>query len=208
MAVRSVAGSGHPYEDRVLVDEELGLFAIADGVTRSSQGNGAVAAELALSLLLENYFGDLASAVERVHSLVRRRRAVDKTIGETTLTAVAVSDGGLQGGNVGDSPAYLVSRGEVVSLVEEDRDSWGRITQVIGAPERIRVHSKHLRLKERDVVIIASDGVGHVLNPSMIDQFILKHTVEGMADAIIEEAKTVPTGYDDDKSVIVLREVT
>ena len=52
---RSVRGSMHPYEDRVLVDEERGLFAVADGVTGSSQGSGAVAAELALELLREGF---------------------------------------------------------------------------------------------------------------------------------------------------------
>lgn len=79
---------------------------------------------------------------------------------------------------------------------------------MIGTPGRINVHSRHLRLKDRDVVIAASDGVGHVLNSSMLDQFVLRRNTEEMADAIIEEARSVRTGYDDDKSVIVLRVVT
>ena len=203
--MRSVAGSEHPYEDRVLVDKERGLFAVADGVTRSSRGSGAVAAELALGLLREYYSGDIPSAIERVHRSARERREKDKTIGETTLTAVGVSDAEFQSGNVGDSPAYLVRRGEVVGLVQEDRGPWGNITQVIGAPERVNVHSRHLRLKDRDVVLVASDGVTHVLHPSLIDQFVLKGSVEEIADAIIEEAKSARTGYDDDKSVIVVR---
>ena len=56
---RSEPGRGRVYEDRVLVDEGRGLFAVADGVTRSSQGTGAAAADLAVKLLSENFTGDL-----------------------------------------------------------------------------------------------------------------------------------------------------
>jgi hypothetical protein len=48
---KSVPGTSHDYEDRILVNEARRLYAVADGVTSSSQGSGGVAAELALALL-------------------------------------------------------------------------------------------------------------------------------------------------------------
>ena len=205
VASGSVPGSAHPYEDRILVDEELGLFAVADGVTLSSQGSGAVAAELALRLLRDNYLGDLAMAISNVHQIVARKREGDRTIGETTLTAVAVSEGSLQAANVGDSPAYLVRRGRMQSLVQEDKSPDGWITQVIGFPETVDVHSTRVQLEDKDTVIVASDGVGHVLRPPLVTQPVGISGAANLADAIIKEAREQVAGYDDDKSVIILR---
>jgi len=205
VASRSVPGSAHPYEDRVLVDERLGLFAVADGVTLSSQGSGAVAAELVLRLLHENFLGDLAAAIGKVHQIVARRREGDGSIGETTLTAVAVSERSLQAANVGDSPAYLVRRSRMQSLVQEDKSPEGWITQVIGFPETVDVHNTRLQLEEGDTVIVASDGVGHVLRPPLVTQPIGHSRAADLAEAVINEARKHVAGYDDDKSVIVLR---
>src|SRR5206468_9566169 len=111
--------------------DKLGRVAVADGVTHSSQGSGAVAAELALSLLRKYFSGDLVGAISKVHQIAVRRRKEDSAIGETTLTAVAVDEGRLQVGNVGDSPAYLVRAKNMRSLIKEDKSPHGYITQVI-----------------------------------------------------------------------------
>jgi len=205
IAAQSVPGSVHPYEDRLLVDEGLGLFAVADGVTLSTQGSGAVGAELALRLLRDNLSGDLASAIDKVNQIVVRRMGEDRTIGETTLTAVVVRQGALQAANVGDSPAYLVRKGDMLSLVQEDRSPYGYITQAIGLTETVSVHAMSLQLEEGDTVIVASDGVGHVLCPPFVDRMVDRSKAAEVAGAIIQVASANVTEYDDDKSVIVLR---
>jgi serine/threonine protein phosphatase PrpC len=204
-ASRSVPGSVHPYEDRILVDEKRGLFAVADGVTNSSQGSGGVAAELAVNLLRESFSGNIVSSIEKVHRTAFERREEDMTIGETTLTAVAIRGTTLEAGNVGDSPAYLVRGCEMKTLIQEDRNPYGYITQVIGYPEKTHVHSLRLILKEGDLVIVASDGVEHVLHPSFMSLLAGRDDADEIADAIIGEARVNPSPYDDDKSVIVLR---
>ena len=95
VGARSEAGSAHPFEDRMLVDEGSGLFAVADGVTISSRGSGAVAAELALGLLHDAPKTGLMSAIERVNQLSFERRRSDDKIGETTLTAALVGSNSL-----------------------------------------------------------------------------------------------------------------
>ena len=201
----SVSGSMHPYEDRVLVEERRGLFAVADGVTGSSQGSGTVAAELALELLQQCFTGDVVEAIQEVHQKVVERRVNDRSIGETTLTVAAVKGDKLQVGNLGDSPAYLVRNGTMHSLITEDITPLGRITQVVGYPENVNVHSQEMQLCTRDLLIIASDGLEHVLLPSLIIPLSKESSSRRIAEKIVEEASLVPANYDDDKSVIVLR---
>jgi serine/threonine protein phosphatase PrpC len=195
----------HPYEDRVLLDGKQGLFAVADGVTGSSQGSGAVAAEVALELLREDFAGDVVEAIREVHEAVYERRMNDRSIGETTLTAAAVKGDLLQVGNLGDSPAYLIRDGTMRSLITDDMTPLGRITQVVGYPETVSVHTEEAQLQKGDLVIIASDGVGHVLHPSFIIPLTSESNAGRIAERIVEEARLMATDYDDDKSVIVLR---
>ena len=200
----SLSGTEHPYEDRVLVDKKLGLFAIADGVTHSTHGSGAVAAELALRLLHDYITADVTEVIMMVHQTMIRERENDRTLGETTLTVASVRDDCLKVGNIGDSPAYLVHGGMMRSMFTADTNSMGYITQVIGHPENIRVHTREAKLRKRDMVIIASDGVGHVLNPSLVIP-LTNLSSELAKERVIQEARRVTTGYDDDKSLIVLR---
>ena len=92
-------------------------------------------------------------------------------------------------------------------LIQEDKSPHGYITQVIGYPETIHVHSTSLQLKDQDMVIVASDGVEHVLRVSFVHQLLSMPEASEVVDSIIQKAKARVTGYDDDKSVIVLRVV-
>lgn len=205
VGAKSEAGSVHPYEDRILVDGDAGLFCIADGVTISSHGSGAVAAELALKLLRQTFTGDLLSAVKKVNELSLERRKDDRSIGETTLTACFVSDDTLEVANVGDSPAYLVRGGHARSLIVEDRGPGGGITQVIGYRLKVKVHSSRLELEQGDMVVLASDGVGHVLTGPFLAELAENTGAKEASDLIISKARSVPAGYDDDKSAIVIK---
>ena len=195
----------HPYEDRILVDERLGLFAVADGVTGSSQGSGAIAAVLTLELLQKDFAGDIVSAVQQVHRKIVELRVDDRSIGESTITAAAISGDRLELANLGDSPAFLIRDGTMTGLIIEDVSPNGRITQVIGYPEMVTVHSLKVQLKKGDVLILASDGVEHILNPSFVVSMAGSLSAGAMVKRIIEEARNVTSGYDDDKSVIVLK---
>jgi serine/threonine protein phosphatase PrpC len=205
IGLKSVPGSEHPYEDRVLADEAKGLFAVADGVSISSQGSGGVAADLALKYLRESFSGRVAQALDATHRAILMKKQDDRTVGETTLTAASVKDGWLEIANVGDSPAYLARGSTMRSLIHEDRSPLGLITQVMGYSEAIRIHTTRIRLQHDDCVIIASDGVGHVLHPSLVLPLVSKSTANELAEEIINEAQVKKTGYDDDKSVVVLR---
>lgn len=205
IAYRSVPSTVHSFEDRVLVDEKRQLFAVADGVTISSQGNGGMAAELALKVLEECFTGNVALAITNVHETILKRKNDDKRIGETTLTVAAISDDCLGVGNVGDSPAVLVRPGGIRFLTSEDRNSLGLITQVIGYPKTIVVHGATTKINDGDIVLLASDGVKHVLEQSRLQRITQESNADNIAEAIIRAAIAQRVPYDDDKSVVVLR---
>ena len=205
VGAKSEAGSVHPYEDRMLVDEGSGLFAVADGVTVSSHGSGGAAADLAIGLLPKAFSGDLPAAIGMVNRLSFEQRKEDRNIGETTLTAAFLHRGRLEVANVGDSPAVLIHHGTATSLIVEDRDRSGHITQVIGYRDGVSVHSTSLELAAGDMVVLASDGVGHVLGVPFLSRLALGAGAEEAAGSIVREAKAVPSGYDDDKTAIVLK---
>ncbi len=203
---KSVAGSTHVHEDRILVDRERGLYAVADGVTMSSRGSGGLAAEFALDLLKETFNGDLREAVKAVHERLFEAKRGDRRIGETTLTAVHLLKGRAEVVNVGDSPAYLVRGEDLKIMTQPDRSEVGYISQVIGYPERIKVHSISESLRVGDFLILASGGVAHVLNHiTLLPILDATLATSDVADAIIKRAKVEWAGYDDDKSVIVIR---
>lgn len=203
---KSIAGSVHPYEDRILVDERKRLYAIADGVTSSSQGSGGVAAKLAIELLKENFSGDIVEATRKTHERLNEMKLRDRSIGETTLTAASMREEWAEVVNVGDSPAYLVREDTFQQLFHEDKDGYGYITQVIGYPEEIEVHLKRVSLRTGDYLILSSDGVAHVLDRQTILPLVRKSvSAEELVKEIVERAQTRSAGYDDDKSVIVLR---
>jgi len=205
VVTRSEPGRGHAYEDRVLVDEGRGLFAVADGVTQSTQGTGAAAADLAVKLLSENFTGDLAKAVARVHEIAFAKKKSDWSIGETTLTAMSVDEPMAEVCNVGNSPAILVQGAEITNLYTSDINLEGGLTQTIGLSQNITIHSSRFQLEGGNVVILASDGVERALRPPLIYRFLMKVNAKEIADAIVEGAQTNGMGADDDKTVIVLR---
>lgn len=204
---KSVPGTSHAYEDRTMVDEESRLYAVADGVTSSSRGSGAIAADRALMLLEASFSGNIAAAVSLVHKEMVRLKKEDETIGETTLTALHIrEDDVAEVANVGDSPCYLLRGQQLHVLTQLDETARGAISQTIGYPEDVKVHRAVVDLRSKDYLILASDGVAHVLNHVVLLPMAREEpTAKEVAETIIERASEMPAKYDDDKSVIVIQ---
>ncbi len=129
-------------EDRILVDEKLGLFAVADGMGGHSFGE--VAAELAL-LAMQQYIDSsrdrsdvtwpfgydfnlsldgnrLATAVLLANRRVwKRSEELPQYAGMgTTIAAVLIGGDRATVANVGDSRVYLLRRSELRALTADD----------------------------------------------------------------------------------------
>lgn len=203
---KSVPGSSHPYEDRILIDKERCLFAVADGVTISSQGSGGVAAEIAISEFSRLFAGDILKTLHQVNSRIVKLKLENKSIGETTFTVAYFSNYQAHVANVGDSPAFIVRQDKLEQLTRSDRSPLGGLLQVIGLREEIHPYISRVSIEKNDVFLLASDGISHILDEETVVPLVknLSKTSQ-IADKLVSLADHFPSGYDDDKSVIVIK---
>jgi protein phosphatase len=176
-------------EDGYLVDDGLGLVAVADGM--GGHRGGEVASATALEALHASFAasGGLRDAVLAANDAVLERADDDNLRGMgTTLTAgVFGDDGTLLIGHVGDSRAYLLRDGELSrittdhSLVEElvaagelteeeaERDPRrSMITRAIGLDGDLAVDLYPVVLVPGDRVILCSDGLSNMVSDAGI----------------------------------------
>lgn len=188
-------------EDYCIIDDKAGIFVLADGM------GGANAGEIASRLSAEKLHDFLLHAPERdgtdtlkqafvaAHEAVREAAKSNperEGMGTTLLVARDLGNARLQIGSVGDSRAYLLTKGEL-SLITHDQ-SWvvevgarlglseqtlrkhpmrHVLTMAVGGPDELRVHSEILKLKNGDQILLCSDGLHGVL-----DEKILANTLD------------------------------
>src|SRR5712692_8731445 len=109
-------------EDGFLVDDEDGLYAVADGM--GGHRAGEVASATAIETLQAAYLGGqrLDEAVGAANAAVFAKAADDAALRGmgTTLTAIALEgDGTALLGHVGDSRAYLMRDGAVTQVTDD-----------------------------------------------------------------------------------------
>ena len=147
----------------------------------------------------------------------------------TTLVAATVDGNWLQWVSVGDSPLWLLRDGEMRRLnqdhsiggvldrraatgeisVREATDAGGRsqlLEAVVGEDiERVDVRAEPLRLQPRDLVVLASDGVGTCSPKELCDLASRPSSSAEVVSAILEavEARALPS--QDNATVIAFR---
>jgi serine/threonine protein phosphatase PrpC len=168
-------------EDSYLVDDGLGLFAVADGMGGHRAGEVASATALEALRAAVTSGRPIREAIEDANDAVFEKSLADDRLRGmgTTITAGTLAAGGtLILGHVGDSRAYLLHDGELRrvttdhSLVEElVRD--GRltaeeaavhpqrsiITRALGVDESVDVDVYAVELQAGDRVLFCSDGL-------------------------------------------------
>ncbi len=177
-------------EDSYLVDESMGLYAIADGV------GGHQAGEVASSTALEALRAAIRSgkalrdAIEEANDAVYAKSLTDDDLRGmgTTITAATLAAGDtLLVGHVGDSRAYMLRDGElrqlttdhsrVQELVDDGRLTAEEaavhpmrniITRAIGMDETVEVDVYPVALRAGDRILFCSDG----LTDMLLDDFI------------------------------------
>ena len=109
--------------------------------------------------------------------------------------------------NVGDSPCFLIRKGELVRLTNIDRGwDYPYLKQAMG--ERyIIVHSKKENVEKGDVFVLMTDGVYDVLDEREIMETVSRENAKKAVEKLIEAAEEKPKIYDDDKTVIVIKVV-
>lgn len=221
-------------EDSFLLECAQGLFIVADGMGGHAAGEVAsemavriVAKELGSLRGLSD-----ADAAARMRAAIRTANAAifERTLAEhdkrgmgTTTTVMVLFSRRFLIGQVGDSRAYLLRGGELLQLtkdhsyVQEQVDAGlltpeqarthpysNVITRCVGANEDVSPDVYFGNLEERDVVLLASDGLTGMLEDGQLAQIMAaEEHPEGCVNRMIADANR--RGGLDNITAIVIR---
>jgi protein phosphatase len=218
-------------EDYFLIDRAAGIFVLADGM------GGAQAGEHAARLGVERLYtamrssdpGDVAAleggfqnANQAVLNAARANPAFDG-MGTTLLAARTAGDGELLLGSVGDSRAYLASKGELrllthdqtwvaevgpkLGLTEEGMKHHPMrhvLTMAIGCSDQLRVAAQAVPVTSGDQLLLCSDGLHGVVEEDVIAAALnSEKSLEEKCHSLVEAAKD--RGGPDNVTVVLIR---
>lgn len=217
-------------EDAVLACPDRRMWAVADGMGGHQAGD--VASALVVDMLanisdpssFENHLGKAIGAIENANAALvslARGSGHDRTIGSTVVGLVAEEDR-FSCFWVGDSRAYRVRDGLVDQLTKdhslvqelvdagmldpaeaENHPNANVVTRAVGAVETVRVDTKDGDLRPGDVLLLSSDGLTRLVQPSEIGAALVMSSPELAADRLLDLA--LERGAPDNVSFIIVR---
>lgn len=182
-------------EDYFISDTQSGIFILADGMGGANAGEYAsrLSAEMIYEYLLRAGPEDLDAlghGFQEANWAVReaaRSNAELDGMGTTLVVAREIGEGHLQVGSVGDSRAYLFSRGELAPITQDQ--TWAAevgarlglseealrrhpmrhvLTMAVGTADEVRVHSSEVQLDDGDQVLLCCDGLHGVVDEKIV----------------------------------------
>jgi protein phosphatase len=218
-------------EDYFISDTESGIFILADGM------GGATAGERASYLSAETIYEHLLGAAQDGAGVLEegfqeanravRAEAEEKPelegMGTTLLVARRLQDDRVEIASVGDSRAYLASKGKL-SLITEDQ-TWVAevgsrlglsdealkkhpmrhvLTMAVGTGEQLRIFTRIVQMDPWDQILLCSDGLhGVVGEETLADALDSEKSLPEKAHYLIEAAKTA--GGPDNVTVVLIQ---
>ncbi|WP_194724429.1 bifunctional protein-serine/threonine kinase/phosphatase [Noviherbaspirillum malthae] len=197
------------------------VAAVADGV--SGNAGGREASEYTVRGLLADYYATpdtwpvtqaMDKVIKAINSWVQHQGSIRRELAgmATTLTAVVLRGTYYYFAHVGDTRLYLLRGGALTRLTTDhvwDRPEMQHVlTRAIGLDSRIAIDHGMGELRERDVFLLASDGVWgwmseyditHALSAVAMDQ----SDPHAAASALVDAA--LAAGSSDNCSALVLK---
>jgi len=218
-------------EDAWLVDLDLGLLVVADGM--GGHNAGEVASAMAVTAIRDFLVASdsprtrvlLEQAVRLANDriLTAAAKRADHAGMGTTVVAALVSDGHAYYTSVGDSRVYLWHGGQLTQLTRDD--SWLAealgdedeqtqnigthpmrhvLTKVVGLRPELQATAGECPLGEGDCLLLCSDGVhGAVPHDMLAEMLGSPRTVADIAERIVRSA--IAKGATDNVTAIVAR---
>ena len=193
-------------QDCFAVDEDANLCVVADGLGGHNAGD--VAARITVDTIVEaishadgsvDARSDaeiLRSAIERARDRIRDAAFVDPRCAgmATTVVAARIHGGRLSVAHAGDSRVYLLARGHLHQLTQDDSWEAARsgddpdadalalthhpmrhaLTNAVGAMIEMTVHVAQAPVEAGDVVLLVTDGVHEVMDDWRLEQLLLE----------------------------------
>ena len=217
-------------EDAMLVDVELGLFVVADGM--GGHNAGEVASSIVVAALREFFL----SQPDRTEQTLADSLCLanDRVIGAaadtpeyagmgTTVVAACVTGNTMLFGSVGDSRIYLWRDRRLTQLTQDD--SWVSrvlgeealsaddvqrhpmrhvLTKVVGLRPDMEPSMGECVLEPGDAVLLCSDGLhGSVADPVIAEMLIASDAIETQAERLVDQA--LSRGATDNITVVIVR---
>lgn len=197
------------------------IAAIADGV--SGNEGGREAAEYTVRGLLTDYYAtpetwpvtqSLEKVIQAINGWIQRQGSARRELAgmATTLTALVLRGTWYYFAHAGDTRLYLLRAGVLTRLTTDhvwDRPEMQHVlTRAVGLDSRLAIDHGMGELQERDVLLLASDGVWASISEydltHMLSQVAMGgHAAPEAADALVSAA--IEAGSRDNCSALVLR---
>ena len=232
-------------EDAFFLDDSLKLYMIADGM------GGHLAGEIASKIVVDTIpdflrnthdqsvkaesikdtqNDDLSPAARMLlssinlanHEVFSAARAKESCRGMgSTVSAICFTDQTFIVANVGDSPIYLVHRGEIETIsvphtllaqqaaIDPDKAKQFEsrykhiLTRAIGVKENVQTDICEIQSFKNDILVICSDGLSDKISPEEIRDLVTIKAPEEACKTLVEIANK--RGGDDNITIIVIK---
>jgi protein phosphatase len=212
-------------EDAYLVDDAMGLVAVADGMGGHRAGEVASATALEALRSAITHGRPLRESMQDANEAVFTKSLTDEELrgmGTTLTAATLVTGGTVLVGHVGDSRAYLLHDGElrqvtvdhslVEELVREGRLTADEaavhpqrsiITRALGVDASVEVDVYPVELAPGDRLLLCSDGLTGMVQAETIAGTLRREEDPARAAAALIDAANVAGGEDNITAVVV-----
>ncbi len=197
-------------EDRALINLELGLFGVFDGL--GGEGNGAEAAELATRTVEEYCQGKepsietLAHAVIEANKAMIAARADHLPMGYTTVTVCWVYGAQMHWVSVGDSRIYHQPSGRPLMPLSRDEGYRNILSNCLGDDYEFKGLRQRVtsRMDPEDRIVLVTDGVTGDFKPDLLSPSDLEAAITGRgAQAAAERLIEVLRKHDDRTAIVI-----
>jgi protein phosphatase len=234
-AISDVGRKRQKNEDSYLVNDELQLFIVADGM--GGHAGGEYASRIAITTIEEKFLEAPAdqrskadhlmeAAIKLAGNKIVQKAEEDRALRGmgTTVTALVVEDKKAILGHVGDSRAYLFRDGileqmtEDHSLVNEQLKSGlineeearthqfkNIITRSLGVTPDVEVDVISKKLKAGDVILLCSDGLSNLVEATEMEKELRDRETVLAAKSMVDLANK--RGGDDNITTVVIEVV-
>lgn len=165
----------------------------------------------------------LISAVTDINAEVNRAAEQPKTQGMgTTLTVAVISGDQMILAHVGDSRAYVLRKGELAQITKDhswvaeeiargaltadqarDHPRRNIVTRAIGIEPQVQVDTTEVRLREKDVILLCSDGLHGLVEDDEIADLLSRNEPRRACQELVDRANEL--GGNDNTTVVVVR---
>ena len=197
-------------EDRALVNLDLSLFGVLDGL--GGHPGGAEAADMAARTVeaycqgKEPALETLAHAIIAANTALTAAKADNQLVGYTTATVCWLAPGHLHWVSVGDSRIYRQPSGWRLMLLSRDEGHRNILDNCLGDDYEFKGLHQRLTLKVAtgDRVVLVTDGVTGDFKPDLLYAADLEAAITGRDAQTAAEQLIAIAKKEDDRTAIVI----